>query len=146
MQSLDVEAWWQWMEMLEILAYRTVAVLHCTDQNWIPITVYCIRCVIVCKIGFTNWNAKIAPLRESMVVIYYIKLFRTGADRHNGILISTPASRRDNKYTIASMQITNTEMFSFITFLVFKLLSSKVLFLNRTDNRNCWKVGYFFRK
>ena len=43
---------------------------------------------MVCKIGFTNWNAKIALLRASMVVTYYIKLFRTGADRLNGILIS----------------------------------------------------------
>ena len=43
---------------------------------------------MVCKIGFTNWNAKIALLRASMVVTYYIKLFRTGADRHNGILMS----------------------------------------------------------
>ena len=45
---------------------------------------------MVCKIGFTNWNAKIAPLRASMVVTYYIyiRLFRTGADRHNGILMS----------------------------------------------------------
>ena len=62
--------------------------LHFTDQNGIPDIVYCIRCVMVCKISFTNWNAKIALLRASMVVSYYIKLFRTGADRHNGILMS----------------------------------------------------------
>ena len=43
---------------------------------------------MVCKIGFANWNAKIALLRASMVVTYYIKLFRTVTDRHNGILIS----------------------------------------------------------
>ena len=43
---------------------------------------------MVCKIGFTNWNAKIALLCSSMVVTYYIKLFRTGSDRHNGILMS----------------------------------------------------------
>ena len=36
---------------------------------------------------------------------------------------------------IASTQITNTEIFAFITVLVFKLLSRKVL--NRKDNRNC---------
>ena len=35
---------------------RTVAVVHFTDQNWLPKTVYCIRCVMVCKIGFTNWE------------------------------------------------------------------------------------------
>ena len=43
---------------------------------------------MVCKIGFTNWNVKIALLRAPMVVTYYIKLFRTGADRYNGILMS----------------------------------------------------------
>ena len=43
---------------------------------------------MVYKIGFTNKNAKIALLRASMVVTYYIKLFRTGAGRHNGILMS----------------------------------------------------------
>ena len=47
---------------------------------------------------------------------------------------------------IASTQITNTEIFAFITVLVFKLLSRKVLFINRKDNRNCLKVGYFLRK
>ena len=33
-----------------------------------------------------NWNAKIALLLASMVVTYYIELFRSGADRHNDIL------------------------------------------------------------
>ena len=37
---------------------------------------------------FTNWNTKIALLHVSMVVTYYVKLFRTGTDRHNGILMS----------------------------------------------------------
>ena len=35
----------------------------------------------------------------------------------------------NNKYTIASTQITNTEIFTFIAVLVFKLLSRKVLFI-----------------
>ena len=77
--------------MLEIFAYRTVAVMHFTDQNWIPKTFICVRCVMVCgglSNSLANWNAKIALLRASMVVIYYIKLFRTGADRHKGILMS----------------------------------------------------------
>ena len=43
---------------------------------------------MVCKIRFTNWNAKITVLRASMIITYNIKLFRTGADRHNGILMS----------------------------------------------------------
>ena len=33
-------------------------------------------------------NGKIALMHASMVVTYYIKLFRTGAERHNGILMS----------------------------------------------------------
>ena len=90
--------------------HYTVALF--TDQNWISKTVYhipwsyevklsnikhqsrlkvlqdCMRCVMVCKIGFTNWNTKITLLRSSMVVTCYIKLFQTGANRHNGILMS----------------------------------------------------------
>ena len=76
------------MEMLEIFAYRTVTVMHFTDQNWISKTVYCSKCVMVCKIDFTNWNAKIALLRASLVITYFIKPFWTGADRRNGILMS----------------------------------------------------------
>ena len=36
---------------------------------------------------------------------------------------------------IASTPITNTEIFAFIAVLVFKLLSRKVLFINRKDSR-----------
>ena len=43
----------------------------------------------------------------------------------------------NNKYMIASTQITNTEIFAFIAVLVFKLWSRKFLFINRKDNRNC---------
>ena len=38
---------------------------------------------------------------------------------------------------IASIQITNTDIFAFRAVLLFKLLSRKVLFMNRKDNRNC---------
>ena len=37
---------------------------------------------------FPLGNGKIALVRASMVVTSYIKLFRTGANRHNGILMS----------------------------------------------------------
>ena len=47
---------------------------------------------------------------------------------------------------IASTQITDAEIYSFIAVLVFKLLSRKVLFENRNHNRNCYKVDYFLRK
>ena len=40
------------------------------------------------KSVFPVENRKIALLRVSMVVTYYTKTFRTGTDRHNGILMS----------------------------------------------------------
>ena len=43
----------------------------------------------------------------------------------------------NNKYMIASAQVTNTEIFAFIAVLVFNLLSRKVLFINKKDNRIC---------
>ena len=43
----------------------------------------------------------------------------------------------NNKFMITSMQIRNTENFAFIAILVFKLLSPKVLLINRKDNRHC---------
>ena len=39
----------------------------------------------------------------------------------------------NDKYLIASTQITNTEIFAFIAVLVFKLLSRKILFINRKE-------------
>ena len=64
------------------------------------------------------------------------------------ICISLPLNQRrtlkvqlcklhNNKCMTASTQITNTEIFAFITALVFKLLGRKVLFINRKDKRNC---------
>ena len=42
---------------------------------------------------------------------------------------------------IALTQTTNTENFAFIAVLVFMLLNSKVLFINRNGNTDC-----FFKK
>ena len=42
----------------------------------------------------------------------------------------------DNKYMIASTQITNAEIFAFVAVLVFNLLNCNVLFINKKDNRN----------
>ena len=38
---------------------------------------------------------------------------------------------------IASIQTKDPEIYAFIAVLVFKLLSRRVLFINRKDNRNC---------
>ena len=42
MQSLE-SLWWQGMETFEIFVYRTVTVVHFTDQYWISKTVYFIQ-------------------------------------------------------------------------------------------------------
>ena len=42
-----------------------------------------------------------------------------------------------NRCMITSTQITNTDIFALIAVLVFKLLSRKILFINRKDDRNC---------
>ena len=47
---------------------------------------------------------------------------------------------------IASAQVTSTEIFAFMAVLVLKLFICKVLFINRKDNRNCLKVGHFFKE
>ena len=44
-----------------------------------------------------------------------------------------------NKYMMASTQITSTDIFVFIASLVFKLLSRKVLLINKKDNRKIKK-------
>ena len=40
---------------------------------------------------------------------------------------------------LTSAQITNTETFAFIAVLAFRLLSRKVLFINRKDNKTVKK-------
>ena len=47
-----------------------------------------------------------------------------------------PCKLYNNKHMITSTQITGTRIFAFIAVPVFQLLSLKVLFINRKDNRN----------
>ena len=47
---------------------------------------------------------------------------------------------------IASTQITNTQVFTFIAVLIFKLTSRKLLFISKKDNEKCKKIDYFLRK
>ena len=53
------------------------------------------------------------------------------------LYLKVQSSKLYNKYMIASTKITNSDIFAFIAVLVFKLLSHKVLFIKRKDNRNC---------
>ena len=43
----------------------------------------------------------------------------------------------NNKYMITLTQLANTDIFASISVRVLKLLSRKVLFINKKDNRNC---------
>ena len=43
----------------------------------------------------------------------------------------------NNKHMVTSTQRKSTKIFAFIAALVFKLLTLKVLFINRKENRNC---------
>ena len=47
----------------------------------------------------------------------------------------------NNKYMIASIQITQNEVFTSIAVEAFKLVGNRVLFIDKKDNRNCQKVG-----
>ena len=58
-------------------------------------------------------------------------------DKNLNILKVQSYKSYNNKYIIASTQIRKTEIFAFIAILFFKLLSRKVLFINRKENRNC---------
>ena len=52
----------------------------------------------------------------------------------------------NNRYMIASTQITNTEVFAFISVLALKLLSRKVLFTNRKRQQKLLKSRLLFKK
>ena len=82
--------------LLEICAYPTVALVQFTDQSRISEN----RAFYLLRIPEEDWeklqmerrfafqaNAKIALLCAPMTVTYYIKLFRTRTNRHNGYRI-----------------------------------------------------------
>ena len=57
--------------MLKIFVYSTVAVVHFTDQNWIPKTVYYIRCV-------TQFNSiqKVLSVNKNLHYLNITKVFK----------------------------------------------------------------------
>ena len=63
-------------------------------------------------------------------------MFRSGAENCKLNFKVQLCKLYNNKCMITSTQITNTDIFALIAVLVFKLLSRKILFINRKDNRN----------
>ena len=90
-------------------------------------------------------KAHLTKWKEHTIHITFINFLWPGIEKNDIIVIKITESALkvqsyklyDNKYMIASTQITNTEIFTFIAVLVFKLLSRKVLFINRKGNRKC---------
>ena len=85
-----------WMGRNDIcVAYSNRGLFYRPELN--PKTVYCISCVMVCEILSCSESAKRMEKTDQCKAFctfacvhgrYYIKLFHTGADRHNGILMS----------------------------------------------------------
>ena len=75
-----------------------------------------------CKVTFKIYSTEQKQISHSL---YWEKLKVQSCKLYN------------NKYMIASTQITNTDIFAFIAVLVFKLLGHEVLFINKKDKRNC---------
>ena len=72
------------------------------------------------------------------------QFYKVAPSNKFGRIVDTPVNLKGtimqimcNKYMVPSTEIRNTGIFTFIAVLVFKLLSRKVLFANRNDNRNC---------
>ena len=99
--------------LLEICAYPTVALVQFMDQSWISQN----RPLYLLRIPEEDWeklqmerrfafqaNAKI--LCAPMTVTYYIKLFRTRANRHNGILMSLLLIKSVTKYLRLTLALT----------------------------------------
>ena len=131
MQSLAAcITWWEVMEMLEIFAYRTVAVVHFTDQSWIPKTVYYIRCVMVSKIGFTNWKAKIHFSVRPWLLLTILNFSERGLT-HNGIFMSLLLLVA--KTTVATIKIL-TMLLLVLTMVIYLITIKITINSNISDN------------
>ena len=70
--------------VIEFCIFKLVSIPN-FSLNWQLWGVFCLN---LPKKEFPVENGKVALVHSSMVVTYYIKLFCTGADRRNGILMS----------------------------------------------------------
>ena len=70
---------------------------------------------------------------------FYDNQLKANPDKYHLLVKGTVCKLHNNKYIITSTKITNSETFAFLAVLVFKLLSRKVLFINRKNNRSCYK-------
>ena len=126
----------------KLFAYPTLRVMYFTDQKRITKTVYCIRCVMVCKIFYCSEFSK------RMEKTGKCKAFRTFACVHGRYLlyltfsygdrqtqryfnVSSPSSRRDNKCRNSRMNH-NQESYS-----------NQLYNLRKTLRENCRNTDFF---
>ena len=114
--NLEIDMKWKNRSLLHLLILRKILqnvqhlvrnIVH--DPPW-----------LICKSSYNRDQAMKIFIRE-----YWTTLKVQSCKLYN------------NKYMISSTQITNTEIFAFVSDLVFKLLSRKALYVNAKDNRNC---------
>ena len=91
--------------------------------------------VILSQQSFTPVHRIVMVIRNSSV--FFKSLYRC-LDKSDCTLKVQSCKLYNNKYMTSSTQTKNIDIVSFIAVLVFKLLSHKVLFINRKSNRNCW--------
>ena len=80
--------------MLETFGYH--AVVHFTDQSWISKTVYCIRCVMVCKMVLQTETQKSHFRVRPWLLLTALKFPNWGRQTQRYFNVSSPASHRDN--------------------------------------------------
>ena len=86
-----------------------------------------------------------------MVVTYYIKLFRTRADRHNGILMSTPSSNRQSALKVFPCCLTYSlkkkKQFChapFLNFFIYPISLQPGLKLTVFAKSSTWRISKLF--
>ena len=91
-------AWWQDLMRRndQNFVYRTVTIVHFTEQNWIPEIVYSIRCVIACKIGLQTETQKLHFCLRPSSSFTILNFSERSRQTQRYFNVSTPSSRRDN--------------------------------------------------
>ena len=97
----------------------------CETKSLLVVYGVCVKVILIKRPSFSNtYILQYFPGTESLLVLSKFHLKGQSCKLYN------------NKYMIASTQITNTEVFAFIVVLFSKLLNDKVLFINKKNNKS----------
>ena len=145
--------------------------MHFTDCSWISTNVYSdlriCRCIKIRAVNLkVHWwnlhnkkqmiasiqitNTEILALIAVLVfMLLCFKLLFANKKIQKELLKSSLLFKIIENFTgkyckiIVASSFKNAEIFELVFFLVFKLLSCKIVFINRKDSRNYYKVCYF---